>query len=146
MTVHLEQVGDEIQFRARNESGYTFTVGSEEGHDGVRPMQMVALSLGSCSSIDILTILQKQRQTVDQFEVDVDAERATDEVPAVFTSLHVHYRVDGDVTADKMRRAIELSLGKHCSVSRMHEATVSISYAYTVNGTTYDGQLRQPES
>jgi len=66
-------------------------------------MQMVALGIDSCSNIDILTSLQKQRQTVDQFEVDVDADRVTDEVPAVFTSLHAHYRVEGDVRADKSR-------------------------------------------
>lgn len=144
MKVHLDQLDDAIQFRAQNESGYDFTVASSDEQEGVSPMEMVALGLGGCSSIDILSILKKQRQSVDDFEVDVDAERATDEVPAVFTSLHVHYRFEGGVEPEKVRRAIELSLDKYCSVSHMLEATATISYDFTVNGTDYDGQTRQP--
>lgn len=139
---HLQQINDQIQFAAQNESGYEFTVASTDDQEGVSPMEMVALSLGGCSSIDILSILEKQRQSVDAFEVDVDAERATDEVPAVFTDLHVHYQVDGEVDPDKVRRAIDLSLEKYCSVSHMLEETADISYSFSVNGTDYDGQAR----
>jgi len=145
MTVHLEQINDAIQFRGQTESGYAVTVASSDEQEGARPMELVALSLGGCSSIDVLSILEKQRQTVDAFDVDVEAERVTDETPAVFTSLHVHYRVDGDVEPDKVRRAIDLSLGTYCSVSHMLDATASISYAFTVNGTDYDGHTRQPK-
>jgi putative redox protein len=142
MTVHLEQIDDAHQFRARSETGYEYTVTSDEELEGVSPMEMVALGLGSCSSVDILSILDKQRQRVDHYDVDVQAERADDEVPAVFRRLHVHYRVEGDVAPDKLRRAIELSLDKYCSVSRMLEQTATISYAFTVNGTDYDGHER----
>jgi putative redox protein len=145
MKVQLQQVDDQIQFQAQSESGYDFMVASADELEGVSPMEMVALGLGSCSSVDILNILEKQRQTVERYDVDVDAERATDEVPAVFTHLHVHYTVDGDVEPEKVRRAIELSLDKYCSVSRMLEKTAEISYAFTVNGTEYDGQTRQSE-
>jgi putative redox protein len=145
MNVQLEQVGDEIQFRAQSGSGYDFLVASAEDVEGVSPMEMVALGLGSCSSVDILNIMEKQRQSVADYDVDVEATRASDEVPAVFTRLHVHYTVTGDVEPDKLRRAIELSLDKYCSVSHMLEETATISYAFTVNGTDYDGQTRQPQ-
>ncbi len=145
MNVQLQQVDDEIQFQAQSESGYEFMVASADELEGVSPMEMVALGLGSCSSVDILSILEKQRQSVDRYDVDVDATRAEEEVPAVFTELHVHYTVEGDVDPDKLRRAIELSLDKYCSVSRMLEATATISYAFTVNGTEYDGQIRESE-
>lgn len=145
MNVQLEQVGDETQFRAQSGSGYDFMVASADELEGVSPMEMVALGLGSCSSVDILNILEKQRQSVDDYDVDVEATRATDEVPAVFTRLHVHYTVVGAVEPDKLRRAIELSLDKYCSVSRILEETAAISYAFTVNGTEYDGQTRQPQ-
>jgi putative redox protein len=105
---------------------------------------MVALSFGGCSSIDILTILQKQRQTVTHFDVTVDGKRA-DDTPAVFTRLHAHYRLEGDVDPDKVRRAIELSLDKYCSVSKMLEPTVALAYTFTINGETYEGRARQPE-
>lgn len=145
MTVHLERINDAIQFQAQSETGYTFSIGSEAEHEGVRPMEMVALSFGGCSSIDILTILQKQRQSVERFDVAVDGERATDAVPAVFTALHAHYRLEGEVEPDKVRRAIELSLDTYCSVSKMLEPTVALSYTFTVNGETYEGRTRQPE-
>jgi putative redox protein len=60
-------------------------------------------------------------------------------VPAVFTHLHVHYQLEGDLDPDKVRRAIDLSLEKYCSVSRMLEKTADISYSFSVNGTEYDG-------
>lgn len=142
MNVQLQQINDAIQFSARNESGYDLTVASNDEQEGVSPMEMVAQALGGCSSIDILSILEKQRQSVESFEVDVDAERATEDVPAVFTEMHVHYRVEGEVDPDKVQRAIDLSLEKYCSVSHMLEATVDISYSFTVNGTDYDGQAR----
>ena len=145
MTVHLERINDAIQFQAEAETGYTFPIGSEPEHEGVRPMEMVALSFGGCSSIDILSILKKQRQPVERFDVAVDGERATDAVPAVFTTLHVHYRLEGEVEPDKVRRAIELSLDKYCSVSKMLEPTVELAYTFTVNGETYEGGTRSPE-
>ncbi len=142
MKVQLERINDAIQFRAKNESGYEFSIASAEELEGVSPMEMVAMSLGGCSSVDILSILDKQRQTVERYDVDVEAERATDEVPSVFKSMHVTYHVEGDVDPEKMRRAIELSLDKYCSVSHMLEETADISYAFTVNGTEYDGHTR----
>lgn len=142
MKVHLERINDAIQFATRNASGYEFTVASEPEQEGVSPMEMVAMGLGGCSSIDILSILQKQRQQIDHFDVEVDGERATDQVPAVFTSLHLHYRVDGDVEPKKVRRAIELSLDKYCSVSKMLEKAATISYAFTLNGEEYEGGVR----
>lgn len=142
MNVHLERINDTIQFQARNERGYDFTVAGSSEQDGVSPMEMVAMGFGGCSSIDILTILEKQRQSVDHFDVEVDAKRDEDGTPAVFTALHVHYRVEGDVDSDKMRRAIELSLDTYCSVSKMLEKTATLSYSFSVNGTTYEGNSR----
>lgn len=142
MNVQLQQINDAIQFSAQNESGYDLTVASNDEQEGVSPMEMVAQALGGCSSIDILSILEKQRQSVESFAVEVDAQRATEEVPAVFTDMHVHYRLEGEVDPDKVERAINLSLEKYCSVSHMLEATVDISYSFAVNGTEYDGHAR----
>ncbi len=139
MTVRLERINNAIQFAARNASGYEFTVASEPEQEGVSPMEMVAMGLGGCSSIDILSILQKQRQQVDHFDVTVEAERATDRVPAVFTSLRLNYRLEGEVEPKKVRRAIELSLEKYCSVSKMLEQVAVISYRFTLNGEEYRG-------
>lgn len=135
MTVQLERINDAIQFRGSNGS-YDLTVASDDEQEGISPMEMVALSVGGCSSIDILMILEKQRQSVEDFAVQVDAERAEGH-PAVFTDIHVHYRMTGDVAPERVRRAIDLSLEKYCSVSNMIEETATITYAFTVNGEDY---------
>lgn len=136
MTVRLERINDAIQFRGSNGS-YDLTVASTDEQTGISPMEMVALSVGGCSSIDILMILDKQRQDVEDFSVQVDGERA-DGPPAVFTDIHVHYEMTGEVAPEKVRRAIDLSLETYCSVSKMIEKTATITYAFTVNGTRYE--------
>lgn len=142
MNVHLKRINDAIQFKAQNERGHRLTVAGSAEQDGVSPMEMVAMGFGGCSSIDILTILEKQRQSVEDFDVEVEAERA-DSTPGVFTKLHAHYRVTGDVDPDKIRRAIELSLDTYCSVSKMLEKAATISYTFSVNDETYEGATRQ---
>jgi putative redox protein len=140
MTVHLERINDVVQFEGTNASGDRLTIASNAEQDGVSPMEMTAMAVGGCSSIDILMILEKQRQLVDSFAVQVDAERADDH-PRVFTDVHVHYTLTGDADPAKVRRAIDLSLDTYCSVSKMVDATAAVTYAFTLNGTTYEGDV-----
>ena len=135
MTLSLERINDAIHFRGTNGS-FEVPIASSDDQEGLSPMEMAALSVVGCSSIDVLTILNKQKQEVDDFSAQIDGERA-DEPPRVFTDLHLHYDLAGDVEPDKVRRAIELSLDKYCSVSNMMTHTATITYAFTVNGETY---------
>ena len=84
-----------------------------------------------------LSILKKGRQQVDKFSVDLTAERAEGEVPSLFTKVHAHYTLEGDLDSDKVRRAIALSIEKYCSVSKTLEATAEITYSFTVNNVEY---------
>lgn len=142
MIITLDRVGEPCHFEARNESGNVVHIDTtpEKGGtgNGPGPMQLVAMGLGGCSAMDIVTILSKQRQEIESMSIQVDAERATDEVPAVFKEIHLHYALGGNLDADKVRRAIELSLDKYCSVSRMIEKTATITYSYSVNGQRYE--------
>lgn len=140
MTVHLERINDAIQFEGANDSGDSLTIASKEAQDGVSPMEMAAMAVGGCSSIDILMILEKQRQEVDDFSVQVDAERADDH-PRVFTKMHVHYTLTGDADPEKVRRAINLSLDTYCSVSNMIDHTATLTYTFTLNEKTYQGTV-----
>ena len=140
MRVHLERVNNAVQFTGVNESGNHLTIASGAEQEGVSPMEMTAMAIGGCSSIDILMILEKQRQPVDSFAVQVDAERADDH-PRVFTDVHVHYTFTGDADPDKVRRAIDLSLDTYCSVSNMIDTTATLTYAFTLNGATYEGNV-----
>lgn len=103
---------------------------------GVRPMEMLLLGLGGCSSFDVLLILQKSKQRVTDCEVEIEAERA-DKEPKVFTRIHLHFIVKGhDLSAEKVDRAIRLSAEKYCS------ASIMLAQMATV---THDFELREPD-
>lgn len=99
---------------------------------GLRPMQVLASSLAGCSSIDILNILYKQKQQIDDYQVEIKAERA-DTIPKVFTHIHLIINIKGKVDVEKAQRAADLSFEKYCSVSKMLEPTCKISYEVNVN-------------
>ena len=144
MRINLEQLDDAYSFEATNEAGNAVRIEASPAlggtGQGARPMELVAMGLGGCSSIDILSILEKQRQSPDHLEVRLEAERRKDEVPAVFTAIHLHYVLKGhQLAASKVRRAIELSLDKYCSVASMLNSTATITYSFAVNGEEYAG-------
>lgn len=142
MNVHLTRTDDAHHFVGRNAAGNEthFDTGPDEGGSGqaAGPMQTVAMALGACSAIDVVNILQKARQDITSFEIDVEYERATDEIPAVFTDMHVHYTLGGNIDPEKARRAVELSVTKYCSVSKMLSKSVAISHSFSVNGDRYE--------
>lgn len=99
---------------------------------GPRPMEMVLLGLAGCTGFDVVEILRKARQPVTGCVVEVSAERAK-AVPKVFTGIHVHYVVSGSGLAEHhVRRAVELSAEKYCSVSVMLGKTAAISHDFEI--------------
>ena len=99
---------------------------------GVRPMEMLLLGLGGCTTFDVVAILEKSRQDLVDCEVEIEAERAT-EVPKVFTKIHIHFVVSGRaLDENKVRKAVELSADKYCSASRMLEKVAEISHDFEI--------------
>lgn len=99
---------------------------------GIRPMEMVLLGLGGCTTFDVVSILKKSRQQILDCEVSLEAERAT-EVPRVFTRIHIHFIVSGkDLDPSKVERAVSLSADKYCSASRMLEKTAKITHDFEI--------------
>lgn len=99
---------------------------------GVRPMEMLLLGMGGCSAFDVVMILQKQRQPVEDCEVEISAERA-DTNPKVFTRIHMHFIVKGsDLQPAKVERAIKLSAEKYCSASIMMGQVAEVTHDYEV--------------
>lgn len=135
MKMHLKRIDDAFHLQATAEDGHiAYTDGSPDigGHNlAMRPMQMVLVALGSCSSIDIIYLLNKQRQPLDDFEIEITAQRA-DAIPAVFTDIQIHYILTGALDAKKVERACSLSMEKLCSVSKMLEKSVNITWSYTI--------------
>ena len=99
---------------------------------GVRPMEMLLLGLGGCSSVDVVLILQKSKQAVTDCEVEIEAERADSE-PKVFTRIHLHFIVKGhDLSPEKVERAIRLSAEKYCSASIMLGKTATVTHDFEI--------------
>ena len=100
---------------------------------GVRPMEMILLGLGGCTSFDVMLILKKARQAVTDCVVELEAERA-EHNPKVFTRIHVHFIVSGDgLKESQVKRAVELSAEKYCSASIMlAQAGVVITHDYEI--------------
>jgi putative redox protein len=128
-------------FLAESASGHTVVMDGPEptgGRNiGFRPMELMLLGLAGCTSYDVIHILDKSRQQVTDCVAEVEATRA-DSIPAVFTSIHLHFVVTGiDLKQAQVERAIKLSSEKYCSASMMLEAGgVTISYDHEIRQLT----------
>ena len=99
---------------------------------GVRPMELVLLGVGGCTSFDVVSILKKQRQNVLDCVAEMQAERAQSD-PKVFTKIHIHFIITGKGLKDEqVKRAIELSADKYCSASLMLKPQVEITHDYKI--------------
>jgi len=99
---------------------------------GPRPMEMVLMGAGGCTSIDVVMILQKSRQDVTDCQVELTAERAEDH-PKVFTRIHFHFIVKGrKLKPEVVERAINLSAEKYCSATIMLAKTAAITHDYEI--------------
>ena len=137
-TVTIRRLDNRHHFLGTNESGSTLGFDTDPPGgvgQGVGPMQAVAMAIGGCSGIDIVDILTKGRQNLEGFEATIEYER--EGTPAVFSRIHVHYVLTGDLQPEKVRRAVDLSINKYCSVAKMIEKTAAITASFSVNGTHY---------
>jgi len=100
----------------------------------IRPGEMTLVALGGCTAIDVVSMLKKMRVEYDSFEVVVDAEEA-DDYPKVWTKLHLKYVFKGkNIDESKVKKAIELSQEKYCSVSAMLKKTAELTWEMVVEG------------
>jgi putative redox protein len=99
---------------------------------GIRPMEMILMGLASCSAMDVLSILKKQRQQITDCVIEIEAQRR-DEQPKVFTKIHLHFIITGHhLKENYVKRAVDLATEKYCSVSAMLETTVNITHDYEI--------------
>ena len=139
MKVRVKWVED-VCFMGETESSHAVIMdGSPEigGRNlGMRPMEMLLVGMGGCSSIDVVTILKKSRQAITNCVAEITAERA-DEIPKVFTKIHVHFVITGqDLNLAQVERAVNLSAEKYCSASIMLGKAAQMSH---------DFEVRQPD-
>jgi len=135
MTVLVNWQGKKA-FEATSSTGHKVMMDASEevgGEDrGSRPMELLLMGLGGCAGIDVTMMLEKGKQDVKDCQIEITSERA-DTVPAVYTKIHAHFKVTGTNLSEKrVKRAVELSAEKYCSVSKMLEATAVISHDYEI--------------
>jgi len=137
MKVELKRVNDAFHFEAVGAANVPVHIdGSPEigGVDaGARPMEMILMGLGGCSAIDIVLILQKQRQLIEDLAITVEGERVPNETPSIFKTIHVHYSFKGDLSEEKVKRAIELSMEKYCSVTAILNKTAEVTHSFSIH-------------
>jgi putative redox protein len=127
---------DGVSFVGESESGHAVVMdGAPEAggrNIGMRPMELLLIGMGGCSSFDVVTILKKARQPISDCVAEISAERA-DDIPKVFTKIHVHYVVTGKgLNPAQVERAIKLSMEKYCSASLMLGKTAEITHDFEI--------------
>jgi putative redox protein len=138
MKVELVRVDDGFHFEATGSSDVKVhtdaspNIGGQNA--GVRPMELLLMGLGSCSAIDVVLVLKKQRQEVLDFRISVDGERekedGTERSP--FRKVHIHYFLKGNLDRAKVERAVKLSMEKYCSATAQFEALAEITHEITI--------------
>jgi putative redox protein len=137
--IEIHRVKGDFGFEAKDADGYTVRMDTsrETGGDnfGARPMQMLLMGLGGCSAIDIVAILKKQRQQVDDFKIEIEGEREPGKEPSLWKNVRIKYFLKGQIEHEKAKRACELSMGKYCSVAAtLLQSGTKITWNVKVNG------------
>ena len=134
--IEIERLNDGFHMEARNEQGNTLQMDASPDvggtNKGMRPMQILLAAMGGCSSIDIINILKKQRQDLKDIKITVTGEREPDAVPSLYTDVHAHFRLYGDLDRDKVEKAVALGVEKYCSVAKTLEKRAKITYSFEI--------------
>jgi len=122
-----------LVFTGSAKSGFKVPLSSGEENSGFRPLELLAVGLAGCTSMDVISILEKKRQEVTDFQVNVDVLERAQEHPKIWTRAKIEYIVTGrNIDPAAVERAIELSTTKYCSASAMLEKAVQIEHAYRI--------------
>src|SRR3546814_303226 len=137
MNISLNKVNDAVHFEGSSNST-SVKVHIDGSPDiggeglGARPMELVLMALGSCSALDLVSILKKQRQQIDDMYINVEGERR-ETIPTIFTRIHISFTLKGKIDLVKAQKAAELAVKKYCSVHDMLAAGgVDITYAVKI--------------
>ena len=127
---------DGVSFVGESETGHAVVLdGAPENggrNIGMRPMEMLLVGMGACTAFDVVTILKKARQPILDCVAEINATRA-DEIPKVFTTIHVHFIITGNnLNQTQVERAVKLSAEKYCSASIMLSKSVAITHGFEI--------------
>jgi putative redox protein len=130
-TASVKWIGEE-KFVATSPSGHAIAIDSDRSSNKAPgPMELVLMALGACTATDVVSILKKKRQKLEALEVICSGERAP-EPPTVWIKLEILYRLRGTLDEAAVKRAIELSEQKYCSVSAMLQKTAALTWRHEI--------------
>lgn len=131
MKASVKWIGDEL-FLGTSQSGHSVILDANGGNLAPSPLENVLISLGSCSSVDVVSILKKTRQNISGCAVEIIGTRVED-VPKLFSKIHLHFVITGtDVEEKYVKRAVNLAADKYCSVALMLSGNVDISHDFSI--------------
>lgn len=131
---------EDVQFVGESGTKHSLIMDGPEnlgGHGtGMRPMELLLLGLGGCTSFDVVEMLKKSRQNIVDCVVEIDGQRS-ESIPKIFTDIHIHYIISGsNIKEAQVKRAIELSSEKYCSASLMLGKSANITHDYEIINLT----------
>ena len=140
MKITLQRIDDAFNMEAVDENGRKVSMDTTEEkggkNNGIRPMNMLIMGLGGCASIDVIMILKKQKQEIEDFRIAIEGEREMGKEPALWEKIHMVFTLTGKIEKGKAERAVELSMQKYCSVSAtLRLANAQISWEVEVNSS-----------
>jgi putative redox protein len=137
MNINLIRKSGKFNFEAVNESGFTVELDAKaaiggEGK-GFRPMEMLLVGLGGCSGIDMVNVLTKQKEPLEDIKIAINATRKDEQMPPIFDEIEIHFDLSGDLNPAKVERALAMTFDKYCSVSNILGRSAKINFTYNIN-------------
>ncbi|MFD2583882.1 OsmC family protein [Pedobacter vanadiisoli] len=137
MNINLIRKSGKFNFEAENENGFTVELDAKAAiggqGKGFRPMEMLLVGLGGCSGIDMVNVLTKQKEPLDDIKIAIKATRKDEEMPPIFDVIDIHFDLFGDLSVNKVERALQMTFDKYCSVSNILGRSATINFTYNIN-------------
>ena len=137
MEINLVRKSGKFNFEAENSSGFTVELDAKQeiGGEGkgFRPMEMLLVGLGGCSGIDMVNVLTKQKEPLNDVKISIKATRKDQEMPPVFDVIDIHFDLYGALSVAKVERALDMTFDKYCSVSNILGRSATINFTYTIH-------------
>lgn len=135
--INLKRLDDHVNFEATNSTNNSMLMDGSDAiggkGNGVRPMETLLMGLAGCSGIDVVLILKKMKQVIDDIQIEVTAETEKIEDYKRYSKINVHFDVWGNTKESKVAKAIEMSMEKYCSVSKTLEKASEITSSYKLH-------------
>jgi putative redox protein len=137
MEINLSRKSGKFNFEAENSTGFKVELDAKEAiggeGKGFRPMEMLLVGLGGCSGIDMVNVLTKQKEPLDDIKIKINATRKDEEMPPIFELIDIHFDLYGGLNVQKVERALALTFNKYCSVSNILGRSATLKFTYTIH-------------